>query len=79
MRCKYYGTGTRFKGTIFTELKDKTISDNTHFYQDRTIDKTVEHLESKEVFWQVLFWIIWIGLIGAVVYGFYYLDNEWLE
>jgi hypothetical protein len=79
VRYKYYGTGTRFNGTIFTELKDKTISDNTHFYQNRTIDKTVEHLESKEVFWQVLFWIFWIGLIGAVVYGFYYLDNEWLE
>lgn len=79
VRYKYYGTGTRFKGTIFTELKGKTISDNTHFYQDRTIDKTVEHLESKEVFWQVLFWIFWIGLIGAVVYGFYYLDNQWLE
>lgn len=79
VRYKYYGTGTRFNGTIFTELKDKTISDNTQFYQDRTIDKTVEHLESKEVFWQVLFWIFWIGLIGAVVYGFYYLDNEWLE
>lgn len=79
VRYKYYGTGTRFKGTIFTELKDKTISDNTHFYQDRTIDKTVEHLESKEVFWQVLFWIFWIGLIGAVVCGFYYLDNKWLE
>lgn len=31
VRYKYYGTGTRFKGTIFTELKDKTISDNTHF------------------------------------------------
>lgn len=79
VRYKYYGTGTRFNGTIFTELKDKTISDNTHFYQNRTIDKTVEHLESKEVFWQVLFWIFWIGLIGAVVCGFYYLDNEWLE
>lgn len=79
VRYKYYGTGVKFNGTIFTELKDKTISDNTHFYQDRTIDKTVEHLESKEVFWQVLFWIFWIGLIGAVVYGFYYLDNKWLE
>ncbi len=79
VRYKYYGTGVKFKGTIFTELKDKTISDNTHFYQSRTINETVEHLELKEVFWQVLFWIFWIGLIGAVVYGFYYLDNEWLE
>lgn len=79
VRYKYYGTGVKFNGTIFTELKDKTISDNTHFYQSRTINETVEHLESKEVFLQVLFWIFWTILTGAVVYGFYYLDNEWLE
>lgn len=79
VRYKYYGTGVKFNGTIFTELKDKTISDNTHFYQSRTINETVEHLKSKEVFLQVLFWIFWTILTGAVVYGFYYLDNEWLE
>ena len=79
VRYKYYGTGVKFNGTIFTELKDKTISDNTHFYQSRTINETVEHLESKEVFLQVLFWIFWTILTGAVVYGFYYLDNEWLK
>ena len=32
IRYKYYGTKTKFTGTIFTELKDKTISDNTNFY-----------------------------------------------
>lgn len=42
-----------------------------------TINETVDRLESDFALW--LFWIVWIILIGVCVYGFYYLDNEWLE
>lgn len=77
VRYKYYGVGTEYKGTIFTDLRDKTISDSTSFYNNLTIDETIEKLESD--FPIIIFWIFWIGLIGAAVYGFYYLDNEWLE
>lgn len=77
VRFKYYGVGLKYTGTIFTELKNKTIKNNSPFYENMTIDKTVEHLESDFALW--LFWIFWIILIGACVYGFYYLDNEWLE
>ena len=41
------------------------------------IKKVVEHLESSITL--VIFWIIWIVLVIGVVFGFYYLDNEWLE
>lgn len=77
IRYKYYGTGTEYKGTIFANLKDHTISDNTKFYNNRTIDETVDYLESD--FPIVLFWILWIVLTGGTVFGFYYLDNKWLE
>lgn len=77
IRYKYYGVGLKFTGTIFTELGDKTITDNSSFYENMTIDEAVEHLESNFAMW--IFWIIWIVLIGACVYGFYYIDNEWLE
>lgn len=77
VRYKYYGTETEYKGTIFTNLKDHTISDNTKFYIDSTIDETVNYLESD--FSMVAFWILWIALIGGAVFGFYYLDNKWLE
>lgn len=79
IRYKYYGVGTKFTGTIFTELKDKTIPDNTNFYNNMNIEETVEYLESGGVFWFVLFWMFWIVLIGFCVYGFYYLENEWLD
>ena len=77
VRYKYYGTETKFTGTIFTELKDKTISDNTYFYNNKNIEETVDCLESEGE--EISFWIFWIILIIACVFGFYYLDNKWLE
>lgn len=77
IRYKYYGTGTEYKGTIFASLKGHTISDNTKFYNNRTIDETIDYLESD--FPMILFWVVWIALTGGIVFGFYYLDNKWLE
>lgn len=77
LRHTYYGTGTEHIGTIFTDLRDGTITDGSNFYKDKTIDETVERL--KAVDYTVLFWIIWIFVIGGCVYGFYYIDNRWLE
>lgn len=77
IRYKYYGTGTKYKGTIFADLRNQTISDNTKFYVDKNIEETVEQLESGGGL--VIFWILWIVLIVGCVFGFYYLDNKWLE
>ena len=74
IRYKYYGVGTKYKGTIFTALKDKTISDKSVFYNNRDISETVKHLESDMPL--ILFRIGWILLTGLVVFGFYYLDNN---
>lgn len=77
VRCKYYGVGTEYKGTIFTDLRDKTISDNTNFYKNMSIEEAVKHLESGGG--EIIFWVFWIILIIFCVFGFYYLDNKWLE
>lgn len=77
IRYKYYGTGTEHVGTIFTDLRDNTITDGTNFYKDRTIDETVELLKAAD--WTVGFWVLWIFVIAGCVYGFYYIDNRWLE
>jgi hypothetical protein len=77
IRYKYYGTGTKFTGTIFTDLRNKTISDNTVFYNNYNIEETVNFLESGV--WIGAFWVCWILLIVACVLGFYYFDNDWLE
>lgn len=79
IRYKYYGIKTEYTGTIFAELKDKTISDHTSFYGNHTIDETVEMLKSNGVIPIIFFWLLWIIFSGCVVYGFYYLDNDWLK
>lgn len=79
IRYVYYGTDPKFTGTIFTKLSDNTISDNNTFYKDSTIEDTVDYLQESGTFLVVAFWIFWIVLICGCVYGFYYLDNNWLE
>ena len=62
--------------TDYTVLSDNTIS-NTTFYCNRSIEETIDSLEVK---WQlIVFWVFWILLISGLVYGFYYIDNRWLE
>ena len=76
LRDKYYGSDISYTGTLFADLSDNTIS-QTSFYNDMAIDETIEHLETKIQL--IIFWICWIILIGVAMYGFYYLDNKWLE
>ena len=77
IRYKYYGVGTNYTGTIFTDLRDQTISNNTQFCINKNIEETVKQLESGGGV--VLFWIFWIVLICGCVFGFYYAENKWLE
>lgn len=77
IRYKYYGVGTNYTGTIFTDLRDKTISDNTQFYNSKNIEETVKQLEFGGGV--IIFWIFWILLTGGCVFGFYYAENKWLE
>lgn len=79
VRFKYYGVETKYTGTIFVELKDGTIPDDSCFYENKSIDETVDELVSNGKVSQIIFWVIWIILIIGVIFGFYYLDNKWLE
>ena len=77
IRYVYYGVDAKYTGTIFADLRDGTIPDGTRFYNNSTIEETVGRLRAFN--WNILFWIFWIALTGTAVYGFYYLDNRWLE
>lgn len=77
VKFEYYGVSTKYTGTIFADLRNETIPDNTNFYNNRTINETIDSLKSG---WQlILFWIGWILLTGGCIFGFYYIDNKWLE
>lgn len=78
LRDKYYGVGSNLKGTIFAKLYDNNIPESgTHFYNDNTIKQALEQLTSDG--WLIGFWILWIVLTCGIIFGFYYLDNKWLD
>lgn len=77
IRYQYYGIGTEFTGTIFTCLKDKTITDGTQFYNGLTIEETFNVLESKGGV--VVFWVLWILFTCCLIVLFFFLENKWLE
>lgn len=76
IRYVYYGAPTESTGTLYATLSDNTISE-VEFYRNSTIAETKEHLTSGGG--TIAFWVIWILMIGALVFGFYYIDNKWLE
>lgn len=77
VRFKYYGTPIKHTGTVYTRLSDGTISDDSRFFKDYTIEQAVDSCISGIE--NIVFWGLWIMLtIGAVI-GFCYLDNRWLE
>lgn len=76
-RYVFYGVGTQYTGTIFTYLQNNTISDSTNFYNNKTIDETVEYLTSGIS--TIVFWILWSLLIIGCILVFYIMENKWLE
>lgn len=76
IRYCYYASPSYCKGTLYTVLNNNTINDN-HFYQNMTITDTIDYLESGGEL--IVFWVFWILFICFSVWGFYILDNKWLE
>lgn len=77
VRYKYYGVEPTSTGTVYTQLSDGTITDNSSFHVNQSIENTLEYYTTN--FAIVVFWIFWSVLSCAAVVGFYYLENRWLE
>lgn len=78
IRYQYYIIPFEFKGTLFTHIDNNTINQND-FYYNNTIESIIKSKEGEANIWNVIFWIIWIILIGLIDYGYVYLDNNYLE
>ena len=77
IRYVYYGVPAKCIGTIFTELKNGTIEDNNVFYKNMTIEETNNEFQRNAVL--PLFWTGWVILSCFIIYGWFYLKNDWLE
>jgi hypothetical protein len=76
IRYVYYGSPTYSIGTIYTNLKDGTITEAS-MYHNMSIEETLDYKTTNGYI--IAFWVFWIALTGYIVYGFYCIDNRWLE
>lgn len=76
IRYVYYGNPVLCIGTLYANLHDNTIT-NTRFFNNKSIEQTIEYLESG--IGLIAFWIGWIILIVIILWVFFYIDNKWLE
>lgn len=66
-------------GTVLTSIQNKTIPDGNKFFIGQNPSEVVESAISNEDVPIVLFWTFWILASGAVIWGFIYCENMWLD
>lgn len=76
VRFEYYGSSVECQGTVYTDLRNGTMADQSEFYVEKDIEETLKY---KAVSKTWLFWLMWIVLTVGTVCGFFYLDNNWLN
>jgi hypothetical protein len=77
LRYVYHVRDLEWQGTIYAKLKDHTFENVADFCVDADIEQMLEYYTMFNWLW--LFWPFWIILTGGLAYGFYYIDNNWLE
>lgn len=79
IRYQYYGVDTSYKGTVFTNLSNKTISDDSAFYEYKNISDTLEYIATQQKMSLIGFWAVWIVIIIIIVFVFLIAENKWLK
>ena len=68
------GWNTEFAHDQSKNEPDEYEAYDAYFYGN---NRSYEVVQRYQRAW--LFWVIWIIVIGLCVFGFYYIDNEWIE
>lgn len=81
-RYYYYVSSKQFNGTIFVKANNNNINgidSNKIKIYNSNLKTTIEEIKVQSKIVRIIFWVIWIILIGLAIYGFMYLENDWLE
>lgn len=84
VRFVYYATPQSFDTSIIANTSEGIIKSQNNdnrigLYPYKTPEEVIEFETSFNIFWLVMFWILWLCLIAGVAYGFVYLENNFLE
>ncbi len=81
-RYSYYAGFKQFTGTIFIKANNNDVSgvdsEKINIYHS-DLKSTIEEIKTQSKIVKIIFWIVWITLIGLTIFWFMYLENNWLE
>ena len=77
IRYKYYTVPLNFKRTIFTNIKENTITDNEVYHS--SVAEVIESKQRSGTGLTIGFWILWVFLIAGADVGYMYMENKYLE
>lgn len=78
-RYSYYIVPLSFEGSTYLNLSNGDIEGNPNLHKDTEVQDLYTSYLANPTVRVVIFWIIWMLLTAGLVFGFYYIDNRWLE
>lgn len=82
LRYYYEIVPSKFYGTTFgVAINNTYISENNNqiSISNKSLDEFIKSNKSSKTIWKILFWILYVIIVGLVLIGFYYYENDWLE
>lgn len=65
-------------GCMLGDVSDKSYR-NLRFISEYTIKDVLDDADNEIILFSILYWFIWTLITGGLIFGFYYLENNWLE
>lgn len=79
-RYYYEVINKSFYGTVYGEAKDNKFQDKEGlFIHDSSIDEFIKSEDRWNIAARIIYWIIYLIMIGLAIYGYLYIDNDYLE
>lgn len=79
-RWSFYVIPTHSEGSMYVDLGNSTIrSDKIKLHQGTSPSDLYNQYLSSPTAVLVVFWLVWIILTGALIYGYCYFENDYLE
>lgn len=79
IRYKYYGVPSIIKCAMFVSLDSNFTNSNIYVHENMTSEELKKEMINSQGGYLIAFWIGWILLMCISIYGFYRIDNDWLE
>lgn len=77
-RYVYHIIPNEFEGSLFTNIQNNTITENT-FYYIKSIDEIIKEKEDSEKKIKIIFWVLYIIFITGIDIAYIAAENRYLE